>query len=45
MLITILGLGIGLMVLGKILYIMGVIIETITNVIKFPFKMISKTFK
>ena len=45
MLITIVGIGIGLMIFGKVLYIMGVIIETLTNVIKFPFRLVGKIFK
>ena len=45
MFITIFLIGIGLMFLGKILYIMGVVIETITNIIEFPFKLIGKIFK
>jgi hypothetical protein len=42
---TIFLVGIGLMVLGKILHIMGVIIETITSIIKFPFGLIGKILK
>ena len=45
MFITIFLVGIGLMFLGKILYIMGVVIETITNIIEFPFKLVGKIFK